>query len=1232
MKTALPIGTFVRLFPALLAWLWLPSLLLTAPSAHAQTAGTLDSAFDPNVGGSYVAASAMQPDGKVIIAGSFATVGGAAHGNIARLNADGSVDASFTASTDATVNCVAVQADGKIVIGGDFSTVNGAARQCLARLDVDGTLESTATFNPGTVATGVVYCVAVQGDGKLVIGGGFASINGSASAGIARLNADGTLESTATFNPGTGANGEVYSVAVQEDGKILLGGYFTMVNGAQRNYLARLLADGSLESTATFNPGSGANENALVSIAVQADGKILIGGSFTAFNGSPANRIARLNADGSLDSSAAFDPGSGADGAVDTFALQADGSFLIGGSFNAINGTPRAHFAKLSNDAATASLTAPDATQVLWSRGGSGPELSQVTFEISTDGGATWSAPSSGARVGTTANWQLTGLSLPATGSVRARGRMSGGFFNGSTGLIEQIATFTVVPAGTTYDAAGDFSPAANPGGPWSYGFAASLGGSFGSDTDHFVASGLDYWNTGNGTPGVTHNGTGAAVDVGGGTILQPGQLTLHPGESGDFSVIRFTVPAGGQYTVDATFTGLSDAPATTDVHVLQDGSSLFDGSINLSGQGNSAHFSSTLILPASATLDFVVGWGNGNYSSDTTSLALTITQGPSTPGLAVTTDSYSNLSSTSVTWHGTVNPNGLATDVYFVDQFGAFFVQTVPAGNAPVAFSATYAVTAGTTYTFHAYAVNSSGSADGAPISFTPPAPATDPVTTVLFGKGNAVPGAGVTGSGIPGGSQFSSFGAPSINDAGTVAFFGKWKSPAGSGAGIFVGNPAALLVKVGDGVPGLSGAKFKSFNDPVLDKSGRIAAVATISGTGLVTSANDSAVISNGGGVMAVAAREGFPVGAFAGAPLWKTFAALSIDGTVAGHSTVFVRGTLTGTGVSTGNDSALASILDDGAVGGVLLLRKGDVINGKTVKTIGALIGRPGAVGQGPLQGAGPLPVTVTWSDNTQSLLDVSADGTLDGVLKTGDAVAKSGIVATKIGLAARGGDGVNAYAGSAKQGGKAYSGIWVQQPGSSHFYYPAITSGLSLDPAGAFNSPALIFTGFQSPVVDSHRDVAYIGSVKLNGTTDPQTGVWYQNSSLPGVGYAWGGRRIALSRENAAEAGGAQWASFISLALPDDPARGPLFTARLLPGTGGVSADNDIGLWAVDSFGALRLIVREGQVIGGKTVKTFTALTAIAGSPGVSRSFNNAGQIVYLAAFTDGSTALLAAQVP
>jgi uncharacterized delta-60 repeat protein len=383
--------------------------------------GSLDNGFNPNAN-STVNSIAVQTDGKAFIGGNFDTVGGLPRSRIARLNADGSLDASFNRIANNLVSSLAVQGDGKVLIGGSFTTVGGVTRDYIARLNADGSLDTG--FNPEV--SGSVNGIAVQWDGKVLIGGSFSNVGGVTRNRIARLNADGSLDTG--FNPN--ANGSVYCLAVQADGNVLMGGNFFTVGGLTRNYIARLNADGSLDTG--FNPNVNSAVNSLV---LQADGKVLIGGEFTTVGGGASNRIARLNADGSLDTS--FN--ASANATVNCLAVQADGKVLMGGGFTTVGGVTRNRIARLANDPASQSLTIPDATRVRWSRGGAAPEVVDVVFEQNLDNGATWSPLGAGTRIGVTADWELTGLSLSAGAKVRATGRTIGGQNNGSNGLIRQV-------------------------------------------------------------------------------------------------------------------------------------------------------------------------------------------------------------------------------------------------------------------------------------------------------------------------------------------------------------------------------------------------------------------------------------------------------------------------------------------------------------------------------------------------------------------------------------------------------------------------------------------------------------------------------------------------------------------------------------------------------------------------------------------------------------------------
>jgi uncharacterized delta-60 repeat protein len=307
--------------------------------------GTLDLTFNPGTGAenSYIYSTVIQSDGKILIGGGFTSYNSTARNSIARLNNNGSLDASFNpgAGANNVVRSIAIQLDGKIIIGGAFTIYNGIVKNKIARLNIDGSLDTT--FNPGAGPNDNVYSINIQLDGKIVIGGYFTNYAGVSREGVARLNSDGSLDTT--FNPGTGANDLVYSTIIQSDGKIIIGGYFTAYNGTVRFRVARLNSDGSLDTT--FNPGAGAN-NDVYSVALQLDGRIIIGGGFTTYNGVARNRIALLNNDGSLDTT--FDSSIGASNYVYSAAIQSDGKIIIGGYFTAYNGTDRFRLARLNSD------------------------------------------------------------------------------------------------------------------------------------------------------------------------------------------------------------------------------------------------------------------------------------------------------------------------------------------------------------------------------------------------------------------------------------------------------------------------------------------------------------------------------------------------------------------------------------------------------------------------------------------------------------------------------------------------------------------------------------------------------------------------------------------------------------------------------------------------------------------------------------------------------------------
>ena len=290
--------------------------------------GSYDDTFNPGTGANYsVKTISIQNDGKMIVAGDFTSFNGTVINRIARLNANGSLDNTFNPrgkGANSTIETISIQNDGKIIIGGDFTSFNGNVINRIASLNADGTRDDSFS-NIG--AFGVVGTTSIQSDGKLIITGSFRYYNGTLSNGLARLNNDGTLDNT--FIVGDGFSGAyISSTCMQSFGKIIIAGNITSYNGTVINTIARLNANGSLDST--FYPGTGTN-GVIYATAIQSNGKIIIGGEFTSYNGIPVNRIARLNYDGSLDNTFSTGSVSINNGMVRTIAIQSDGKIIIGG-------------------------------------------------------------------------------------------------------------------------------------------------------------------------------------------------------------------------------------------------------------------------------------------------------------------------------------------------------------------------------------------------------------------------------------------------------------------------------------------------------------------------------------------------------------------------------------------------------------------------------------------------------------------------------------------------------------------------------------------------------------------------------------------------------------------------------------------------------------------------------------------------------------------------------------
>lgn len=288
--------------------------------ARINTDGSLDT-WDPNCDGE-IYAVAVQGDGKVVVGGLFfSTIGGEARASIARLDGTtGLADAWDPTLVGTYIDVLVVQGDGKVLVGGDFTGIGGQSRAKIARLD--GTTGLADSFNPG--ANGIVWSIAVQADDKVLAGGSFTTIGGQTRHRIARLNA--TTGVADSFNPD--ASNTIRSVVVQADGKILVGGVFTTVGGQTRNHIARLDATTGLADS--FDPNI---DGDVYAIAVQTNGKILATGAFYVAGEEDRLSVVRISTAGVVDS---FSLNLGGDAAGNAIAVQADGKILVGGTFTSV--------------------------------------------------------------------------------------------------------------------------------------------------------------------------------------------------------------------------------------------------------------------------------------------------------------------------------------------------------------------------------------------------------------------------------------------------------------------------------------------------------------------------------------------------------------------------------------------------------------------------------------------------------------------------------------------------------------------------------------------------------------------------------------------------------------------------------------------------------------------------------------------------------------------------------
>lgn len=322
--------------------------------------GSHDISFDIGTDGfkdNNVQSMALQSDGKIVVAGTFSSYKGISENGLIRLNSDGSKDVSFEVksgfnkiSPDSPshihygIRNVVIQADEKILIMGNFASYQGITSNGLVRINKDGSRDNSFNIDPRFINDPTKSkTITLQSDGKLLVGWDITNNQNITQKHLTRLDTDGTADSSLSI--GTGFNFPVTSIVKQSDGKLLVGGNFTNYKETSQNNLIRLNSDKTKDNY--FSLGSGFN-GSVNSIALQDDGKIIVGGKFTKYQEGTQNYLIRLNTDGTKDSS--FNIGVGFDNQVNFITIQPDGKILVGGDFKKYQGVSKSYLTRLNTD------------------------------------------------------------------------------------------------------------------------------------------------------------------------------------------------------------------------------------------------------------------------------------------------------------------------------------------------------------------------------------------------------------------------------------------------------------------------------------------------------------------------------------------------------------------------------------------------------------------------------------------------------------------------------------------------------------------------------------------------------------------------------------------------------------------------------------------------------------------------------------------------------------------
>jgi uncharacterized delta-60 repeat protein len=473
-------------------WVYLlfVGLVISCSTGLGQVPGAIDPSFLPGAAGAgTVECLALQPDGRLLVGGTFRSFDGQTVSGLVRLNPDGSIDpnfrAAFTLPEGGGIFAVAVQADGRVLAGGLFTATGDQGRRSLVRLNSDGSLD--AGFNPAFEVGSAVSAVTVMADGAVFAGGVYVDAQLQVRLRLQKLRANGSVDPSFAFATGFLDGTVISRILPSADGSLLVAGAFRISPVGVPIFASLMRVSGSGQLVQDFNAReavgaavglsavvelpdrsllvagefSGTSDRALCvrrllpsgaydarfaprftktsgppvvdALAVQPDGRIVVVGDFEAVNGVSRTGLARLLADGTLDTR--FAPEAQANAEVIDVVLSAEGRPVVGGSFTSVAGAARGGVARLLNPLLPPKIVTPPAAATIRAGG-------NVRLAVVTEGGAS-----------DTYQWLLNGVEIPNSNTaslyqfdVRSSGQYSVRVMNAAGTATSPAVVVTVNP------------------------------------------------------------------------------------------------------------------------------------------------------------------------------------------------------------------------------------------------------------------------------------------------------------------------------------------------------------------------------------------------------------------------------------------------------------------------------------------------------------------------------------------------------------------------------------------------------------------------------------------------------------------------------------------------------------------------------------------------------------------------------------------------------------------